>query len=57
MYLCLTPSCKQRTTYIKPFRQYLYTCIFPRRIISLLLLIMMAHNLHIGQKLEDFAAF
>ena len=31
--------------------------IFPRRKISLSLLIKMAHNLHIGQKFEDFAAF
>ena len=31
--------------------------IFPRRKISLSLLIKMAHNLHIEQKFEDFAAF
>ena len=31
--------------------------IFPRRKISLSLLIKMAHNLHIGQTFEDFGAF
>ena len=31
--------------------------IFPRRKISLSLLINMAYNLHIGQNFEDFAAF
>ena len=42
-------------TYIKPFWHKLY--IFPRRKIFLSLLIKMAHNLHKGQKFEDFAAF
>ena len=31
--------------------------IFPRKKISLSLLIKMAHNLHVGQKFEDFSAF
>ena len=47
----------QTTHYLHKTILALAIYIFPRRKISLSLLIKMAHNLHIGQKFEDFAAF
>ena len=49
---CLT---KIKSNNIGPYQ--ILSSIFPRKKITLSLLIKMAHNLHIGQKFEDFAAF